>query len=166
MKNKLALVTGSFDPITVGHVDIAVRAAGLFDRVTVLVAQNEEKTYMFSAEERAEIARAAFADVPNISVDICTGYVADYAKAQDADAFVRGIRDGDDVAYEQDMAERNYDYCGRDTVLLFANPAFHGIRSTVVRERILAGESVADMVPQKSREKMFEFLCQHEAGNL
>ena len=89
MKSKLALVTGSFDPITVGHADIVLRAAELFDRVTVLVAQNEEKTYMFSAEERAEIARAAFADMPNITVEICRGYVADFAKAKDADAFVR-----------------------------------------------------------------------------
>ncbi len=166
MKSKLALVTGSFDPITVGHADIVLRAAELFDRVTVLVAQNEEKTYMFSAEERAEIARAAFADMPNITVEICSGYVADFAKAKDADAFVRGIRDERDVAYEQDMAARNYGYCGRDTVLLFAKPAFHEISSTAVRARLADGKSVADMIPQKSLEKIFEFLYRREVGNL
>ena len=166
MKNKLALVTGSFDPITVGHADIARRAAALFDRVVVLVAQNEEKTYMFTAEERAEIARAAFADMPNITVDVCNGYVADYARSVDAVAFVRGIRDGGDVAYEQDMAERNFGYCGRDTVLLFANPKFHNVSSTVVRKKLIAGESVEEFVPQKSLERIHEFLYRKTQENL
>lgn len=166
MKNKLALVTGSFDPITVGHADIVCRAAALFDHVTVLVAQNEEKTYMFTAWERAEIARAAFLDMPNVTVDVCDGYVAEYAKATGAVAFVRGIRDSKDVAYEQDMAERNFGYCGRDTVLLFAKPEFHTVSSTAVRAKLAAGESVEGLVPQKSLEKISEFLCRKAQENL
>lgn len=166
MKNKLALVTGSFDPITNGHVDIARRAAKLFDYVIVLVANNEEKQYMFSAEERVEIAQAALAEIPNVTVDICTGYVADYAKAHDADAFVRGIRDGNDVAYEQDMADRNFGYCGRDTVLLFAKPEYHAVSSTAARASLQAGEGAETLIPQKSLEKINEILYRRGARNV
>ena len=147
MKHKLALVTGSFDPITNGHVDIARRAATLFDNVIVLVAQNAEKQYMFSAEERAAIAKAALADVPNITVEICDGYVADFAKAHGADAFVRGIRGGADVAYEQTMADTNFSLCGLDTVLLFAKPEYHAVSSTAVRKCLKAGEGAEQMMP-------------------
>lgn len=166
MENKLVLVTGSFDPITVGHADIVRRAAALFDRVTVLVAQNEMKQYLFSAVERAEIAGAAFADLPNVSVDVCDGYVADYAREHDATAFVRGIRDAADVAYEQDMAARNFAYCERETVFLFAKPELHGVSSTLVREKIANGKDIASLVPQKSEEKISEFLCRKSRGNL
>lgn len=158
MKHKLALVTGSFDPITNGHVDIARRAAALFDRVIVLVAQNVDKQYMFSAEERVEIAKAALADVPNITVETCDGYVADFAKAHGADAFVRGIRDDADVAYEQTMADTNFSLCGLDTVLLFAKPEYHTVSSTAVRRCLTAGEGADKMMPQAAFELARSFL--------
>ncbi len=147
MKHKLALVTGSFDPITNGHVDIVRRAAVLFDRVIVLVAQNAEKQYMFSTTERAQIAQAALAEIPNATVEICDGYVADFAKAHGADAFVRGIRGGEDVAYEQTMADTNFSLCGLDTVLLFAKPEYHTVSSTTVRRCLMAGEGAEKMMP-------------------
>ncbi|MBR5538657.1 MAG: adenylyltransferase/cytidyltransferase family protein, partial [Clostridia bacterium] len=77
MNSKLALVTGSFDPVTVGHRDIISRAAKMFDRVIVLVANNEDKEYMFTAEERVAIARAAVCDLENVTVEGFDGYVAD-----------------------------------------------------------------------------------------
>ena len=117
MNKKLGLVTGSFDPITAGHVDIIRRAAKLFDKVTVVVADNEEKNYLFSREERLEIARAAVSDFDNVSVEYCSGFVADFAKEHGASAFVRGIRGEDDVAYEQNMAGINLKNSGVDTVL-------------------------------------------------
>ena len=150
MKNKLALVTGSFDPITNGHVDIARRAAALFDRVIVLVAQNPDKVYMFSAHERAEIAEAALENIPNVKVEICDGYVADFAKAHDADAFVRGIRDGDDVAYEHAMADANFALCGLDTVFLLSKPEYNALSSTAVRKCLAAGEDAERMMPPKA----------------
>lgn len=158
MKHKLALVTGSFDPITNGHVDIARRAAALFDSVIVLVAQNVDKQYMFSAEERAAIAKAAFADVPNITVETCDGYVADFAKAHGADAFVRGIRDGADVAYEQTMADTNFLLCGLDTVLLFAKPEYHTVSSTAVRRCLVAGDGAEKMMPPEALRLALSFL--------
>lgn len=158
MKHKLALVTGSFDPITNGHVDIARRAAALFDRVILLVAQNADKQYMFSAAERAQIAEAALADIPNITVETCDGYVADFAKAHGADAFVRGIRDGADVAYEQTMADTNFSLCGLDTVLLFAKPEYHTVSSTAVRRCLAAGEGAEKLMPQAALQLAVSFL--------
>ena len=137
MNNKLGLVTGSFDPITVGHVDIVSRAARIFGKVIVVVAQNEEKEYMFSQDERVAIVKVAVKHLNNVEVEICNGYVADFAKEHNADAFVRGIRGGADVAYEQNMADVNFANSGVDTVLLFAKPEYHLISSTVVRDLLM-----------------------------
>ena len=147
MKNKLGLVTGSFDPITVGHLDIITRAAKIFDRVIVVVAHNEEKTYMFTPSERLEIVSQAIKDIDGVSAELCDGLVADFAKERGADAFVRGIRDGNDVAYEQNMADINFANSGVDTVMLFAKPQFHSISSTALRNALLNGESVDNLVP-------------------
>lgn len=133
MKNKLALVTGSFDPITVGHLDIVLRAAKIFDKVIVVVAHNEEKKYMFTPGERVAIVSEAVKNIPNVTVELCDGYVADFAKKHGADAFVRGIRGSADVAYEQNMADINFANSGVDTVMLFAKPEYHEISSTLVR---------------------------------
>ncbi len=153
MNKKLALVTGSFDPITNGHVDIVRRAAKMFDRVIVLVAQNENKKYMFDTVERCEIARAAISDITNASVESWDGYVADFAKAHNADAFVRGIRDGADVEYEQVMANKNFELCSVDTVMLFAKPEYHSISSTLVRRCIESGEDASELMPPAAYEK-------------
>lgn len=159
MNKKYGLVTGSFDPITVGHVDIISRAAKMFEKVTVVVANNEEKNYLFSSEERAMIAKAAVSHIDNADVEICSGYVADFAKEHGAGAFVRGIRNENDVAYEQNMADINYANSGVDTVLLFAKPEFHGISSTMVRTAISKGESLDGLMTRESAKVAFEILA-------
>ncbi|MBQ6893427.1 MAG: pantetheine-phosphate adenylyltransferase [Clostridia bacterium] len=147
MKNKLGLVTGSFDPITVGHFDIITRASRIFERVIVVVAHNDEKEYMFTPAQRLAIVSEAIKDIPNAEAMLCDGLVADFAIEHGADAFVRGIRDGADVAYEQNMAGINYANSGVDTVMLFAKPEFHEISSTRVRKAILSGESLLELMP-------------------
>ena len=79
MSGKIAVVQGSFDPITVGHADIVRRTAAWFDRIFVAVAQNAEKQHMFSPVQRAQLACAALKELENVSVEICDGYVADFA---------------------------------------------------------------------------------------
>lgn len=158
MKSKLALVTGSFDPITVGHKDIISRAAKMFDSVIVLVANNEEKKYMFSTEERVEIARAAVSDIENVTVEGYGGYVADFAKERGACAFVRGIRDEKDVAYEQFMANKNYELCNVDTIMLFANPEYNSVSSTRVREALVSGEGANIMMTGAAYDKVVEIM--------
>lgn len=158
MKNKLALVTGSFDPITCGHLDIIRRAAGMFDRVIVLIAENAEKQYLFSAKERARIAEAAITDIQNASVAVCEGYVADFAAEHEADAFVRGIRGIADVAYEQGMAEYNLSRCGVDTILLFARSAYHTVSSTNARLLLKNEENVQSLLPKAAADVAIEIL--------
>lgn len=152
MNSKLALVTGSFDPITCGHIDIVRRASAVFDRVIVLVAQNEGKKYMFSSEERKRIAQVALGKVENVSVECWDGYVADFARANNADAFVRGIRDGNDVEYEQVMANKNFELCSVDTVMLFSKPCYHDVSSTAVRALLEKGEDASEYMDKASFE--------------
>lgn len=159
MNKRYGLVTGSFDPITVGHVDIISRAAEMFERVTVVVANNEEKTYLFSSDERAAIAKAAVSHLSNVDVEICGGYVADFAKEHGANAFVRGIRNEKDVAYEQNMADINYENSGVDTVLLFAKPKFHGISSTLVRAAISEGKKLEGLMNAESAKLALGILA-------
>ena len=146
MNSKLALVTGSFDPITLGHLDIVRRAAEMFDRVTVLVANNEDKEYMFSSAERKRIAEATVQGIPNVTVECWDGYVADFAKLHGASAYVRGIRDENDVEYEQFMANKNYELSGVDTVMLFAKPFYNGISSTKARQLLEKGEDASGIM--------------------
>ena len=160
MKKKTGLVTGSFDPITVGHLDIIARASKLFDSVIVVVANNEEKKYMFSIDERVAIAEKAVEGIDGVSVMRCDGLVADFAKMHDADAFVRGIRGGADVAYEHNMADVNFASCGVDTVMLFAKPHLHDVSSTVVRKALENGEPINAIMPIRAAEFAKELLSQ------
>ena len=164
MSNKLGLVTGSFDPITVGHLDIIERASKIFDRITVVVAHNEEKKYMFSPSQRLDIAKAAIKDLPNADAVLWDGYVADYAAEQGASAFVRGIRNEKDVSYEQNMADINYSKCGVDTVMLFANPKYNGVSSTQVRSAILKGEDINKFVPDNSAKLIYKYIFEKCQG--
>ena len=160
MKNKIGLVTGSFDPITVGHLDIIKRASKIFDSIVVVVAHNEEKTYMFSPSCRLDIVKEAIKDIENASAVLWDGYVADYAMEIGASAFVRGIRGGDDVAYEQNMADINYGKCGVDTVMLFANPKYHNISSTLVRNALKNGDDVSKLVPEPSLDLIKKYILE------
>ena len=160
MNNKIGLVTGSFDPITVGHLDIVERASKIFDKTIVVVAHNEEKTYMFSPSERLSIVKKATEKFDNVSVEMCDGYVADFAIAHGASAFVRGIRDGNDVAYEQNMADINFANSGVDTVMLFAKPEYHDISSTKVRFAIKEGSPLHGLMEEKSAALALEYMLQ------
>ncbi|MBQ8837165.1 MAG: pantetheine-phosphate adenylyltransferase [Clostridia bacterium] len=158
MNEKLGLVTGSFDPITVGHLDIVTRAAKIFDRVIVVVANNDEKQYMFSIEERVAIAEKAVEGINGVTVMRCDGLVADFAVAHGADAFVRGIRGGEDVAYEQHMADVNFASCGVDTVMLFAKPQYHTVSSTKVRAALKNQQGIDAFMPVAAATMARELL--------
>ncbi len=159
MKNKIALVTGSFDPITVGHLDIVNRAAKIFDKVIVVVAHNEEKTYLFSPSERVAIAAKAVEKISGATVELCDGYVADFAKECGADAFVRGIRSDADVLYEQNMAQINLENSGVDTLMLFAKPQYHSISSTLVRNVLKDGGDIFSLMENGSAALALEYFA-------
>ncbi len=107
MKVTRAICPGSFDPVTVGHLDIIKRAAKMFDDVIVVVMNNINKSSSFSAEERVNMIKAVTADLENVSVESFEGLLADYTKLKKADAIVKGLRAMSDFEYEFQMALTN-----------------------------------------------------------
>ncbi len=143
-----AICPGSFDPVTVGHMDVIRRAAALFDEVVVLVAVNSAKKTMFTAQQRMEMLRLATADIPGVTVCSDEGLLADFAAKQEACALVKGVRSAQDLDYEQPMAHANRLLRPTlDTVLLPANPSVSWISSTIVRELLRYHQDVSEMVP-------------------
>ena len=137
---KIAVFAGSFDPFTLGHLDIVRRAASLFDELYVLLAVNASKKYYFDEATRAEMVRKAVADIPNVKVDVYDGLTVDFMKRVGAKFLVRGIRGASDVEYEQTVAWNNkilYPEC--ETVFLSSAPEHLMVSSTVVRELLKAG---------------------------
>lgn len=144
---KTAIVPGSFDPMTLGHVNIIERAATLFDKVYVAVMINDKKKYIFSEAERTEIAKASCAHIPNVEVIFDGGMLADLAHRLGACAIVKGLRDENDYRYETEMArfntERNPNI---QTVFLPCDEGAREISSTAVRKRLARGEDVSDII--------------------
>ncbi|MBO4413625.1 MAG: pantetheine-phosphate adenylyltransferase [Clostridia bacterium] len=139
---KKALITGSFDPITTGHLDIITRAAAIFDAVFVVAFENAGKKCMFSPEKRLALMARACSGIKNVVTDYYDGYVVDYMKIHGIDVIVRGIRDADDAVYELMMAHNNRRYYEKaETVFLPASEGLENISSTAVREAVLRGEA-------------------------
>lgn len=156
-KATVALLPGSYDPITVGHMDVIRRAAALFDRVYVAVMTNDMrayvadakvKQYMFSMEERTELARLACAEFSNVQVVSSSGRLIDLVDEVGADIIIKGVRNEADYAYEQQHALYNRAHNPRaETLYLPADPAYDHISSTLVRQCIEAGQSIETLVP-------------------
>ena len=144
---KIAVVPGSFDPMTTGHINIIERAAALFDKVFVAVMINDKKKYMFSAEQRTEIAKLSLAHIDNVEVIFDDGMLWELALRLDACAIVKGIRDENDYHYEFEMAKFNARHNPRaQTVFLPCDEGAREISSTAVREKLNSGEGMEDIV--------------------
>ena len=143
-----AMITGSFDPITEGHMDIIERAAKLFDTVYVVMFINVDKKYMFTEQERLCFIEKACADIPNVKVDFSKGMVIDYVKEHGISAIIRGIRGDEDIAYEKLMAEFNYKNSGVETLLLPAKPKYENFSSTLARSILQKGEKLDGLLPK------------------
>jgi pantetheine-phosphate adenylyltransferase len=145
---RIALYPGSFDPLTNGHVDIIQRGARLFDRIIVAILVNREKTPLFTATERVEIAREVFARQPNVEVDTFDGLLVDYAQRRDASVIVRGLRAVSDFEYEMQMALMNRHLSpDLETVFMMPGEAYTYLSSRLVKEVFALGGSVAGLVP-------------------
>lgn len=137
---------GSFDPITLGHLDVVRRARTMFDEVVVAVAHNASKSAWFDAEQRAALAREALADT-DVQVEIVAGLVAEYARDRGAVAIVKGLRGGADFDGEQPMALMNRHLSGVETVFLVGDGAHAHIASSLVKDIARHGGDVGDLVP-------------------
>jgi pantetheine-phosphate adenylyltransferase len=143
-----ALFPGSFDPFTLGHLDLVRRVRALFGRVTVGIAHHAEKRTLFDAKERVELAREATRDLPNVEVILIEGLVVHAAESIGADALVRGLRTGTDFDFETQMAQTNRAMLPRiDTVFFVPAPELAHVSSTLVRQIATLGGDPAPFVP-------------------
>ncbi len=134
---RTAVCPGSFDPVTVGHLDLVERAAAIFDKVIVCVMVNSEKRPMFSSDERLALIRAAIAHLPNAEAEVWSGLLADFARQRGACALVKGVRGSVDFDWEMQLAQINRELLPQlDTVLLPARPEYLHISSTMAREML------------------------------
>lgn len=146
---RIAMVTGSFDPVTMGHDSLVRRALSLADEVIVAAFINAERKYRFSQEEILKMLHLAFDGMENVRVDSSSDMVADYAAAHGVTVIVRGARNAADFDYESRMAEVNRRACPTaETVILpCISPAYVGISSTEARRRLETGEDLTGIVP-------------------
>lgn len=145
---KIAVCPGSFDPITVGHLDLVERGAALFDQVILCVMVNGEKHPMFTAEERLEMAQAALAHIPNATAETWDGLLADFVRERGACALIKGVRNGIDFEWEYQMAQINRGLLPQlDTLLLPARAEHLHISSTMVRDMIRYRQKLDQCMP-------------------
>ncbi len=146
--SRTALYTGSFDPITNGHLDIIERSAKLFDTLTVAVIDNVSKSSMFSLDERVRIVKEVVAHIPNVEVASFSGLLADFVNENDFSAVVRGLRSVTDFDYEITMAQMNDKLFDKaETVFLMTAPGNSFISSSLIKEVASLGGDVSELVP-------------------
>ena len=147
MELRIAIFPGSFDPFTVGHHSIVMRALPLFDKIVVAIGTNAAKYAMMSESRRVEALRELYADNEKIEVISYEGLTVDAAKMCGAKFILRGVRMIQDFEYEKNLAEVNRSISGLETVLLYTLPEFGHISSSIVRELIRYGRDVSSLLP-------------------
>jgi pantetheine-phosphate adenylyltransferase len=152
---RIAVCPGSFDPLTMGHVDIIERAARLFDRIVVAVLVNQEKSPLFSLTERVEIIRAVFANRPNVEVETFQGLLVDYAQQKQASVIIRGLRAVSDFEYEFQMALMNRHLSPQiETTFMMPAEQYTYISSRLIKEVFALGGRVEGLVPPLVEQRL------------
>ncbi len=147
---KIAIYPGSFDPITLGHLDVLRDGAKMFDKVIIAVAENSAKTGMFSVEKRKELIKESVKDIPNVEVDSFEGLTIEYAKKKGATILLRGLRAVSDFEYEMQLSQNNRALCEDiKTVFLITRPEYNFISSSAVKEILNNGGDVSKFVPSE-----------------
>jgi len=151
----LAVYPGSFDPLTNGHVDIITRGARLFDRIVVAILVNAEKSPLFTMEERVDIARDVFKNVPNVEVDTFHGLLVDYVERRKAQVIVRGLRAVSDFEYEFQMALMNQRLNGKiETIFMMPAEQYTYTSSRLIKEVFRLGGRVHGLVPDMVEDRL------------
>jgi pantetheine-phosphate adenylyltransferase len=151
----IAIYPGSFNPVTNGHLDIAARAAKIFDKVVIGVYETPDKPILFTTEERIELIRQAIAHLPNVEVESYGGLTIDFAKRVEAQAMVRGLRMSADFEREFDMAMMNKElYPELETVCFMARVEYQFLSSSLLKEVASLGGNIDYLVPKHVAEAL------------
>lgn len=153
-----AVCPGSFDPVTLGHVDVFERAAAQFDELVIAVLVNPNKTGMFTAAERMDMIAESTAHLPNVAVEAGSGLVVDFVKARGLTAIVKGLRTGTDFEYELQMAQMNRHIAGVDTFFVATRPEFSFVSSSLAKEVATLGGDVSALLPEAVNRRLQEKL--------
>lgn len=151
-----ALLPGSYDPITTGHLDIIRRCSKLFDEVTVLVSKNAQKNYLLCSKNRAALAEDAVKDLPNVKVDVYDGLLVDYVKTHGIDVTVKGLRNETDFNYEQNMAYTNLQLSENlhgyafETLYMPCSKEYSDVSSSLVRMLLEQKGNIDNLVPNST----------------
>lgn len=157
--NRTAIYPGSFDPVTYGHIDIIKRATNIFDKVIVAVADNFVKKNLFSKDERLEMLKEATKDIKGISVESFQGLVIDFAKKNNVNVLIRGLRVISDFDYELQMALTNRRLNENiETLFLMPSEGYSFLSSTLIKEASSLGADVSSFVPKTVEDKIKEKL--------
>ncbi len=145
-----AIYPGSFDPVTLGHIDIIRRSASMFDSLVIGVLNNNAKTPLFSVENRVNMLKAVVSDMDNVSVEVFDGLTVDFAKQHDISVIVRGLRAVTDYEYEVQIAQSNRQVSGEtiDTIFLTTSLKYSYLSSSLVKEYAKYGVIAPDTVPE------------------
>ena len=142
-----AVCPGSFDPVTLGHLDIVSRASALYDEVTVAVLVNKKKSSLYTVEERMQLLTEVTRDYGNVVVDSFHGLLVDYCRAKEIPVVVKGLRAVSDFDYELQMAQMNLTLANVETMFMTTNPQYSFLSSSLVKEVATYGGDVAHLVP-------------------
>ena len=160
---RIAVCPGSFDPVTLGHLDIMQRASQLFDRVIVLVSVNSKKSPSFTPEERVEMIKRTAGHLKNIEVETFDGLLADFVRQKKATAIVKGLRAVTDFEYEFQMALANKKLCPEaETVFLVTRSENMYLSSSVVKQIASFGGDISGFVPPQIKDFIASRLCVRE----
>ena len=153
-----AVCPGSFDPVTLGHLDIVGRASKIYDEVTVAVLVNKKKSSLYTVEERMQLLAEVTKDYGNVVVDSFHGLLVDYCRAKEIPVVVKGLRAVSDFDYELQMAQMNHGLAGVETLFMTTNPLFSFLSSSLVKEVATYGGDVAGLVPDVVHRSLLERL--------
>lgn len=155
-----AVCPGSFDPVTLGHIDIVHRASKMFDRVIVAVMTNPTKKPSFSTEERVRLLARVLKDIPNVEIDCFNGLLADYTRLKGAAAIVKGLRAVSDFEYEFQMALTNKKLNPEvETVFLTTSAEYMYLSSSIVKQIASFGGDITGFVASETLEEIKQRLC-------